>query len=126
MHVKTIYQNRIETFETRADGSARLNHAVLSVDADDTISELLLWSELVIQESIDDLSDTIEGNPDRILAVDGHFDTLQAILEAAGEQNGLLRLDVDGETLFQLQEEEDEDLDRMVEKGPDESGTIFL
>ena len=106
MNVKLVFADRIETWDTRADGSATTSHAALEVLG----SQLVLWSALDFDgEYADDgrpqKGRRERGTPRAVLSLDGDAPkTIPGFLEAANSEHGLLRFDVDGETLWQHEE----------------------
>ncbi len=107
MNVKLVYADRIESWDTRADGSATTSHAALEVRG----NGLVLWSALDFDGGYADDGTPQEsrrerGTPRAVLSLkDDAPKTIPDFLEAAGEQCGLLRFDVDGETLWQGEEQ---------------------
>lgn len=117
MNVKLVFADRIESWDTRADGSATTSHAALEVRG----CNLVLWSALDFDDDYQpdgtpEKERHEQGTPRAVLSLKGGSPkTIPDFLESAGEQCGLLRLDVDGETLWQREEtyqEEDGVLDR--------------
>lgn len=106
MNVKLVFADRIESWDTRADGSATTSHAALEVRG----SRLVLWSALDFDGGYADDGTPREsrqerGTPRAVLSLNGDASkTILDFLEAADEQCGLLRFDVDGETLWQHEE----------------------
>lgn len=113
MNVKLVFADRIESWDTRADGSATTSHAALEVRGCD----LVLWSALDFDgDYADDGRPQKErrerGTPRAVLSLDGDAPkTIPGFLEAAGEEHGLLRFDVDGETIWESQPVETSDDD---------------
>lgn len=115
MNIKIVYEDRIDAWDTRADGSASTSHAVLRVNG----RHLELWSALRFEEGYDPeksgqakSSRTEEGQAESILSISAENapQILNAWLAVAHDEHGLLRLDVDGETLYKFEEpDEDED-----------------
>lgn len=112
MNIKFVYADRIETWDTRADGSASTSHAVLRVNG----QHLELWSKLRFDENYDPENGVAKkqrqesGKAESILRVDA-TDAPQDLVgwcAVAHDELGLLRLDVDGETFYRF-EEPDED-----------------
>lgn len=115
MNVKLIYPNRIESWDTRADGSATTSHAQLVI-ANGT--SLQLWSCLW-RDEFDSDGNPVEGAQDieesgypREIAHLGNH-CARDLFEFCGAlhfESGLLRLDVDGEALYEyVPDEEIED-----------------
>ncbi len=106
MNVKLVFADRIEAWDTRADGSATTSHAALEVRG----NQLVLWSALDFdgdygEDGNPGAQRRERGTPRAVLALDGDAPgTIPGFLEAAGKQCGLLRFDVDGETLWQREE----------------------
>jgi hypothetical protein len=106
VNVKLVFADRIEAWDTRADGSATTSHAALEIRGD----QLVLWSALDFDGDYGDdgrpgAQRRERGTPRAVLALDGEMpETIPGFLEAAGERCGLLRFDVDGETLWQGEE----------------------
>lgn len=130
MNIKIVYADRIEAWDTRADGSASTSHAVLRVNG----QHLELWSDLRFEEGYDPekggqakISRTEEGKAESILSISAENAPrdLKTWLAAAHEESGLLRLDVDGETLYTY-EEPDEDDEVIYEcEGQDKAENVF-
>ena len=106
MNVKLIYPNRIESWDTRADGSATTSHAQLVI-ANGT--SLQLWSCLW-RDEFDSDGNPVEGAqeieesgyPREIARIyNAYAMDLIAFCDELHGQDGLLRLDVDGETLYE-------------------------
>lgn len=124
MNIKIVYTDRIDAWDTRADGSASTSHAVLRVNG----RHLELWSDLRFEEGYDPeksgqakSSRTEEGKAESILSVSAENAPrdLKAWLAVAHDESGLLRLDVDGETFYEYEEpaeEGDEDVDAVPAK----------
>lgn len=114
MNVKLVYADRVESWDTRADGSATTSHAALEVRG----NKLVLWSALDFDgEYADDgkpqKNRRERGTPKAVLSLEGEAPrTIPDFLAEAGERCGLLRFDVDGETLWQHEEpyEDDEEV----------------
>lgn len=106
MNVKLIYADRIESWDTRADGSATTSHAQLLVSGG---VSLQLWSCLWRSEfdsngNLIDGADDIEesGYPREIARIyNAYAADLYSFCAELHERDGLLRLDVDGETLYE-------------------------
>lgn len=136
MNVKIVYASKIDSWDTRADGSATASHAQLRVRG----NNLELWSSLRFDEEYDAESgkarksrresgsaegilNITSGNPPKDLA---------GWLAAAHDELGLLRFDVDGETIYEYEEPEedgDESDEKAVESIPTyspASGTLVF
>lgn len=121
MHIKLIFEKRIETWETRADGNAATNHATLEVSSKQFAghTSLMVWSQLKYQQTFDVLGNPInedgsasereeKGYPEEVWYIETRdlekpVETLQGMFEAMGKHDGLLRFDVDGETFWQAE-----------------------
>ena len=118
MHVKLIYPLKIESWETRADGSASSNHAVLEVKG----RKLILWSALrfvtadkgaessKVEMGIPETIVELDRNPEVDQSVDDPRTHLLAFMEEFGRERGLLRFDIDGETIWQTAMSDKDDL----------------
>lgn len=106
MNVKLVYADRIDSWDTRADGSATTSHALLRVRG----KNLELWSSLRFDDDYDEegaaqKSRTESGIAEEILHVSGDAPkNLPGWLAVAHDELGLLRLDVDGETVYEYEE----------------------
>lgn len=106
MNVKLIFADRIESWDTRADGSATTTHSALEVRG----NRLVLWSALNFdgeygEDGKPGAQRRERGTPRAVLTLDGEApESIPDFLAAAGERHGLLRFDVDGETLWQREE----------------------
>ena len=130
MNIKIVYTDRIDAWDTRADGSASTSHAVLRVNG----RNLELWSDLRFEEGYDPeksgqakSSRTEEGKAESILSVSAENapQDLKAWLAVAHDESGLLRLDVDGEVFYEY-EEQDEDNEAIYKcEGQDEMENVF-
>lgn len=112
MNIKIVYEDRIDAWDTRADGSASTSHAVLRVNG----QHLELWSDLRFEEGYDPeksgqakSSRTEEGKAESILSISAENAPrdLKNWLAAAHEESGLLRFDIDGETFYAYEEPDD-------------------
>lgn len=126
MNIKLVYADRIDAWDTRADGSASTSHAVLRVNG----QHLELWSKLKFDEDYNPENGVAKnqrqesGKAESILRVNA-TDAPQDLVgwcALAHDELGLLRLDVDGETFYRY-EEPDEDEDETVSN--DGSGNLF-
>ena len=97
MNIKMIFADHIETWDTRADGTASTTHAALEV----TDGELKLWSDLHFDKT-DEREAHSETGTKAILAElgPGAPGTIPEYLDALEERDGLLRFDVDGEAIW--------------------------
>lgn len=119
MNVKIVYASKIDSWDSRADGSATASHAQLRVRG----NNLELWSSLRFDEEYDAESGdarksrTESGSAEGILSIksDNPPKDFAGWLAAAHDELGLLRLDVDGETVYEY-EEPDEGGDESDEK----------
>ena len=114
MNVKLVFADRVESWDTRADGTAASTHATLCVHGQD----LCLYSRLRY-DSFD--ADEDEGGfvrstgsyvevttEERLLTLPDMVSpkTLPDFLALSGVTLGLLRLDVDGESIYEYSEPE--------------------
>lgn len=110
MNVKIVYANKIDSWDTRADGSATASHAQLRVRG----KSLELWSSLRFDDEYDaasgkavaEKSRTQSGSVEGILRIDSNNPPkdFAGWLATAHDELGLLRLDVDGETIYEYEE----------------------
>lgn len=111
MNVKLVFADRIESWDTRADGSATTSHAALEVRG----NRLVLWSALDFDGGYADDGTPQErrrerGTPRAILSLKGDAPkTIPDFLEAANSESGLLRFDIDGEVIYQFDPSHDEE-----------------
>lgn len=128
MNIKIVYADRIDSWDTRADGSASTSHAVLRVNG----QNLELWSKLKFDEDYNPEDGVAKkqrqesGKAESILRVDAN-EAPQNLIDwcaVAHDELGLLRLDVDGETFYKY-EEPDEDEDDAADNDSDEFGGLF-
>ncbi len=103
MNVKMVFADRIDSWDTRADGGATTSHASLEVSG----RQLVLWSALTFDNTYNEkgIADPTPehqyGTPAAIAEVEAvGLKTLMEFLDALGEEKGLLRLDVDGEAIW--------------------------
>lgn len=119
MNIKMIFADRIESWDTRADGTASTTHAALEV----TDGELKLWSDLHFDKT-DEREAHSETGTKAILAElgPGAPGTIPEYLDALGERAGLLRFDVDGEAIWTAQPdlENDEEIAKSVRDAVDQ------
>ena len=129
MNIKFVYADRIDAWDTRADGSASTSHAVLRVNG----QHLELWSKLRFDEDYNPEDGVAKkqrqesGKAESILRINT-TDAPQDLIgwcAIAHDELGLLRLDVDGETFYKF-EEPDEDDEAIYEcDGQDEVENVF-
>lgn len=128
MNIKIVYADRIDTWDTRADGSASTSHAVLRVNG----QHLELWSKLRFDEDYNPEDGIAKkqrqesGKAESILCISAP-EAPQNLIDwcaLAHDELGLLRLDVDGETFYKF-EEPDEDEEEAEENVNDGSGDLF-
>lgn len=129
MNIKIVYADRIDSWDTRADGSASTSHAVLRVNG----QHLELWSKLRFDEDYNPENGVAKkqrqetGKAESILRINT-TDAPQNLIEwcaIAHDELGLLRLDVDGETFYKF-EEPDEDEETIYEhEEQDEVENVF-
>lgn len=128
MNIKIVYADRIDSWDTRADGSASTSHAVLRVNG----QHLELWSKLRFDEDYNPEDGIAKkqrqesGKAESILCISGNEAPKNLIdwCAVAHDELGLLRLDVDGETFFKY-EEPDEDEEEAEENVNDGFGDLF-
>lgn len=104
MNIKMVFADRIDTWDTRADGGATTTHASLAVSG----RQLVLWSALTFDNTYDENGSAGEsperqyGTPAAIAEISAPgVRTLPEYLDALGEERGLLRFDVDGEAIWE-------------------------
>ena len=107
LNIKAVYADRVESWDTQADGSLLHSHAELCVFG----TRLELWSGLQLVKKYDHSN---PGHPDMheegeaIAIIDLYTPNvpkdLAGYLAAAHDELGLLRLDVDGETVYEYEE----------------------
>lgn len=128
MNIKIVYADRIDSWDTRADGSASTSHAVLRVNG----RNLELWSKLKFDEDYNPEDGIAKkqrqesGKAESILCISAN-EAPQNLIDwcaVAHDELGLLRLDVDGETFFKY-EEPDEDEEEAEENVNDGFGDLF-
>ena len=119
MNIKMIFADHIESWDTRADGTATTTHAALEVND----GELKLWSDLHFDKT-DEREAHSETGTKAILADLGPDapGTIPEYLDALGERNDLLRFDVDGEAIWTAQPdlENDEEIVQSVRDATDQ------
>lgn len=131
MNIKIVYADRIDAWDTRADGSASTSHAVLRVNG----QHLELWSKLRFDEDYDPkngIAKTMRqesGKAESILrvnATDAPQD-LAGWCAIAHDELGLLRLDVDGETFYRYEEPDGDEGGEAIYEcgGQDEVENVF-
>ena len=120
MNIKAVFAGHVDVWDSRADGSAYSSHAWLRVRK----NALVLYTELKFvteysagtTKANEKEKQEPEGWP-RVKKIEKSFpetvlklkegsepDTLDAFLNAAHDELGLLRFDVDGETFYQYEE----------------------
>ena len=126
MNIKIVYADRIDSWDTRADGSASTSHAVLRVNG----RNLELWSKLKFDEDYNPEDGVAKkqrqesGKAESILCVNA-IDAPQDLVgwcAIAHDELGLLRLDVDGETFYRYEEPDEDD---TADNDSDEFGSLF-
>ena len=126
MNIKIVYADRIDSWDTRADGSASTSHAVLRVNG----RNLELWSKLKFDEDYNPEDGVAKkqrqesGKAESILCVNA-IDAPQDLVgwcAIAHDELGLLRLDVDGETFYRYEEPAEDD---TADNDSDEFGSLF-
>lgn len=127
MNVKMVFADRIDSWDTRADGGATTSHASLEVSG----QQLVLWSALTFDNTYDDngvADKTPErqyGTPAAIAEVEATgLKTLPEFLDALGEERGLLRFDVDGEAIWTASVSPDGDTEAAIQNGFDDCDAI--
>ena len=116
MNIKIIYADRIDSWDTRADGSASTSHAVLRVNG----QHLELWSDLKFEDEYDEKTGeaqktrTESGRAESIMRISAQSapKNLSDWLAAAHEESGLRRLDVDGETIYEYKKPAEEESEK--------------
>lgn len=130
MNIKIVYPDRIDVWDTRADGSASTSHAVLRVKG----KNLELWSDLKFEEGYDPeksgqakSSRTEEGRAESILSISAENapQDLKAWLAVAHDESGLLRFDIDGETFYEYEEPDEGDEVIYEYEEQDKAGNVF-
>ncbi len=100
MHVKLIFSNRITSIDTLADGSETFTKSTLVVRGN-----LLILKTATFADNPDPQGAPIRKThkPMRLLEIEEATTPMSIIdfLDAAGEQRGLRRLDVDGEVIWE-------------------------
>lgn len=129
MNIKFVYADRIDTWDTRADGSASTSHAVLRVNG----QHLELWSKLRFDEDYNPENGVAKtmrqesGKAESILRINA-ADAPQDLIgwcAIAHDELGLLRLDVDGETFYRYEEPDESDEATYECEGQDEMKDVF-
>lgn len=107
MNLKLIFPDRIDSWDTRADGSAAVSHAAMMINK----GTLELWSELKFEDEYDPEGNASNSRSERgfaypVLSLSGEHGSLSfpEFFEAAHDECDLLRFDVDGETIYQAHE----------------------
>lgn len=98
MHVKLIFSKRITSIETLADGSETFTKSTLVVRGN-----LLILKTATFADNPDPQGAPIRKThkPMRLLEIEEATTSIIDFLDAAGEQRGLRRLDVDGEVIWE-------------------------
>ena len=103
MNVKMVFADRIDTWDTRADGGATTTHASLEVSG----HQLVLWSSLTFDNTYNEngiaskAPERQYGTPAVIAEAEATgLKTLPEFLDALCKEKGLLRFDVDGEAIW--------------------------
>lgn len=114
MNIKMVFANRIDSWDTRADGGATTTHASLEVSK----QQLELWSALTFdtqydEEGIADSKPEYQYGTRAVIAEveAAGLKTLPEFLDALGEEKGLLRFDVDGEVIWTASTSPDSETD---------------
>ena len=119
MNIKIVYEDRIDAWDTRADGSASTSHAVLRVNG----QHLELWSKLRFDEDYNPENGVAKkqrqetGKAESILRINT-TDAPQNLIEwcaIAHDELGLLRLDVDGETFYKFEEPDEDEVENVFD-----------
>lgn len=119
MNIKIVYADRIDSWDTRADGSASTSHAVLRVNG----QHLELWSKLRFDEDYNPENGVAKkqrqetGKAESILRINT-TDAPQNLIEwcaIAHDELGLLRLDVDGETFYKFEEPDEDEVENVFD-----------
>ncbi|MFR3275904.1 MAG: hypothetical protein ACLTS9_11545 [Sutterella wadsworthensis] len=123
MNIKMVFADRIDSWDTRADGGATTTHAALEVSG----QQLVLWSALTFDNTYnekgvaDKTPERQYGTPAAIAEVEATgLKTLPEFLDALGEEKGLLRLDVDGEAIWTASASPDGDAEAATGGGFDD------
>lgn len=112
MNVKFVYPNSMRVWDTRADGSASTSCACIQIDG----ISLLLWSKLKFEKFTADGKGnpirTEDGNKEEIARLPEKYRedppaTLADYAAAMCKEYALLRFDIDGETIWQYQPEQE-------------------
>lgn len=129
MNIKIVYEDRIDAWDTRADGSASTSHAVLRVNG----QHLELWSKLRFDEDYNPENGVAKkqrqesGKAESILRINT-TDAPKNLVEwcaIAHNELGLLRLDVDGETFYKFEEPDEDDEPIYEHEGQDDVENVF-
>ena len=103
MNIKMVFANKIESFDTKADGKATTTRAVIEVDGCILkLSSVLKFDHQYGRDGLPVGEQTKEcGMPEVIAKIETPgLSTLPEFLDALGEEQGLLRFDVDGEAIW--------------------------
>jgi len=112
MNIKLVFEDGIDSWDSQADGSILHSHASLRVYK----SRLEFWSGLEFEEKYDHGSDAhpdMHEKGDAVAILDLKSPNvpqdLAGYLAAAHDELGLLRLDVDGEAIYEYEEPAEEE-----------------
>ena len=103
MNIKMVFANKIESYDTKADGKATTTRAVIEVDRCILkLSSVLKFDHQFDRDGLPVGEQTMEcGTPEIIARIETPgLSTLPEFLDALGEEQGLLRFDVDGEAIW--------------------------
>ena len=120
MNIKMVFADRIDSWDTRADGGATTTHASLEVSG----QKLELWSALTFDTQYNEeglagpAPEYQYGTRAAIAEVEATgLKTLPEFLDALGEEKGLLRFDVDGEAIWTASVSPDGDAEAAADDG---------
>lgn len=103
MNIKMVFANKIESYDTKADGKATTTRAVIEVDGRILkLSSVLKFDHQYDRHGLPVGEQTKEcGTAEVIAKIETPgLSTLPEFLDALGEEQGLLRFDVDGEAIW--------------------------
>lgn len=103
MNIKMVFADRIDSWDTRADGGATTTRATIEVDRCILkLSSVLKFDHQYDRDGLPVVEQTKEcGTPEIIAKIETPgLSTLPEFLDALGEEQGLLRFDVDGESIW--------------------------
>lgn len=114
MNLKLIFNDHIDSWDTRADGSAATSYATLRVRSGRIeLLEVLNFEDEYNEEgyATEEASRAERSLIYPVLTLEGKHGALSFpdFFNLANQQLGLLRFDVDGETIYQAQPEEGEE-----------------